>query len=288
MMRLRADEMAPVDAYSLCGSRISISLSTILEEASFDYFSSQSSFGTVSSFDSAMISAESLCSGCRFESVPRVAKNKTSKLMPPSHPRQPLIRPTEIIFEGLDEMEKPPMNNLIKNARRPKRSSVGSSDGDSCCSSHHSASILSQGGGAEYTQPLNDDDDHDSYQRRRISSLTMPDFEYGRPLNDEDPDFVVEYSRPLNDGPYHPYSSHRGYDEEEKEEEKVEEGDSLIRSHRYSESDLMRQFEDMRLISSPMASPASSSSSKSRSLAIPTAVIETILSNPDGLRSLDD
>ncbi|CAJ1964512.1 unnamed protein product [Cylindrotheca closterium] len=280
MRRIPADDIVPLDAFSLCGSRISISLSTIQEECSFDYFSSQSSFGTVSSFDSAMISAESLCSGCRFDSV--ATKNKTSKLMPPSHPRQPLKRPTEIIFEGLDEVENSPSNtpihnNLMRNARRPKRSSFGSrSSSDGSCST--------TGDGAEYTQPLNDDDDGErdsSCHNRRFSSLTMDDFDYMRPLNDEDRE--VEYSRPLNDGPYHPYSNIRYGDGGE---EKVEEDGTI---HRFSDSDLIRHFDDMRLLSSPMASPESSSSSKSRSYAMQTAMREAMLSNRDNtLRSLDD
>merc|ERR1719215_764343 len=106
-----------------------------------------------------MISAESLCSGCRFDSV--VAKgtknniNKTSKIMPsiPAHPLQQLIRPTEIIFEGLDEMKHPTVNNLTQNARRPLRSSIESNDsGDS--DSNPSISH-------EYTRPLNDDGEHE-------------------------------------------------------------------------------------------------------------------------------
>jgi len=278
MMRgRRIDEIAGLDTYSLCGSRISISLSTIQEEASFDYYSSQSSFGTVSSFDSAMISAESLCSGCRFDSV--VAKgtknnnNKTSKIMSstPAHPLQQLIRPTEIIFEGLDEMEHPTVNNLTQNARRPLRGSIGSSDsGDS-----GSSPSISH----EYTRPLNDDGEHESYLRRTGGPSLGLDAEYNRPLNDEF-DSAWEYSRPLNDDPQR-YSYHHRYSVEKKGEEKVED-DRGSYNHRISDSsgDWIRQFDDMRLISSPMPSPASSCSSKSRSLAIPKAVVETILSNP--------
>ncbi|KAL3937590.1 MAG: hypothetical protein SGBAC_007330 [Bacillariaceae sp.] len=201
--------------------------------------------------------------------------------LPPRGARQ-LARPKEIIFEGLDEMEQqaPDDNNLTTNAKRPKRG--GSWDGDYDCSS--------QGDGAEYTQPLNDDEPDFSYRQRRMSSLTMPDFEYIQPLNDEDSsaDSGIEYSRPLNEG--HRYSSNRRYEDEmEREEEgKVEEDDSRIGTHRFLQSDLIRHFDDMRLISSPMTSPASSCSSKSRSIAMPTVMVETILSNTDILRSLDD
>eukprot|EP00980_Cylindrotheca_fusiformis_P004870 scaffold1036_cov93-Cylindrotheca_fusiformis.AAC.3 len=145
---------------SCCG-RSSISLSTIQEECSLDYCSSLSSFESVSSFDSALISGDStvsLSSGGRFESFARCCRNvsRINPTMPVRNGGGGGRRPAEVQYE-FNFSDLPRVDRIDDRSNGDQADEIhdGADDDDAYPNSRVTH------GGAEYTQPLNDCDDDD-------------------------------------------------------------------------------------------------------------------------------
>jgi hypothetical protein len=145
------EEFEKAGVFSSGSSYSSFSLATIQEECSLYSDTSFSSFGSISSFDSAIISADSLCSLCsggRFE-ILALSKSKSTLTIPPI-PRR--ARPTEI-FCDMQENGLFDMNDQDVAYRIPLRE-----DADECNSidsdTHRPRSPIAHGCGCETTVSL--------------------------------------------------------------------------------------------------------------------------------------
>jgi hypothetical protein len=143
------EEFEQAEEFSSGSSYRSFALATIEEEWSLYSDSSFSSFGSVSSFDSAIISAESLCSLCsggRFE-ILALSKSESTLTIPPIPKR--VRRPTEIFCDmqanDLDDQDVAYRIHLHEDVDE-----YNSIDSDA----HLPRSPIAYGG-AECTQPLN-------------------------------------------------------------------------------------------------------------------------------------